>query len=456
MKSVHILKLAMATLVLGAGMTVSGTAGLAGTQTAAHLSKQEKVAIRAARSAEGFIAKQKFELAVEKAELAVSMQPENAGYRALLGQAYLRAGRFQSAETAFHDSLALSSGNGRIALNLALAQIATGKNDAANATLESNRDALSPSDYGLAIALAGDPARGVDILQAATRSPSNDAKTRQNLALAYAMAGQWGNARVMAVQDLSPDMVDARMTQWASFVRPRAAWDQVAGLMKIRPAYDPGLPEQLALRMANAPSEAAALVAPAPEPVQQVVYVPAPAPEPEAAPQPVYETPVAEAAPAVPVFKPHPVAAPKKVAAQAPLIRSDKTPLKQAVVRVAKPAAKTAAKPVAVETFSSLESGKFVVQLGAFSNEGGAQIAWNGALKKTNEIGNYSPAASRVQVKGASLYRLAVSGFVTREAAGQVCAKIKAAGGGCFVRSVAGDAPLQWASRGGNKIAARR
>jgi cell division protein FtsN len=61
-----------------------------------------------------------------------------------------------------------------------------------------------------------------------------------------------------------------------------------------------------------------------------------------------------------------------------------------------------------------------------------------------------------VKVKAGSLYRLSVSGFETREAAGKVCSRIKAAGGQCFVRSIAGDAPLQWAQRGGTKIAARK
>jgi Flp pilus assembly protein TadD len=484
MKTVQFLRLAASTLILGAGLTVGTSAGVAGAQSTANLSKQERIAIGAAQKAQKLIAKQRYDKALEKAELAVSMQPENPEYRSILGQAYLRAGRFQSAETAFYDSLALRGGNGRVALNLALTQIANGKSAAALSTLEDNRDAIAPSDRGLAIALSGDAARGVEMLEIATRGPNNDAKTRQNLALAYALAGQWANARVMAAQDLSPDMVDSRMTQWASFVRPRAAWDQVSSLLKITPVYDAGLPSALALNVVGEQSAQTAALAPAPV-RQEVVPTPIPAGLSNAA----YEAPVAApeeirfVANPQPIVQPIPqsepqVAKPQRVKApvapraklakfiveparaKAPLIRSNPTPMKQAIAAVAKtaakPAVKPAAKPAAASNFRSTESGKFVVQLGAFNNEGGAQIAWNGIVKNTAEVGKYAKAASRVEVNGAALYRLSVSGFTTRDAAGQVCSKIKASGGSCFVRSVTGDAPVQWASRGGNKIAARR
>jgi hypothetical protein len=40
-----------------------------------------------------------------------------------------------------------------------------------------------------------------------------------------------------------------------------------------------------------------------------------------------------------------------------------------------------------------------------------------------------------------------VAGFASREAAGRTCRSIQAKGGACFVRTVAGDAPVRWASR---------
>ena len=46
------------------------------------------------------------------AERAVGMQPTSPDYRVLLGQSYLKAGRFTSARAAFADALTLAPGNG--------------------------------------------------------------------------------------------------------------------------------------------------------------------------------------------------------------------------------------------------------------------------------------------------------------------------------------------------------
>ena len=77
-----------------------------------------------------------------------------------------------------------------------------GRNDAL-AFLDFARATLDPADYGLALALAGRPADAIPVLQHAAGSPRADARVRQNLALAYALAGDWVNARVVASQDVS-------------------------------------------------------------------------------------------------------------------------------------------------------------------------------------------------------------------------------------------------------------
>jgi hypothetical protein len=46
-----------------------------------------------------------------------------------------------------------------------------------------------------------------------------------------------------------------------------------------------------------------------------------------------------------------------------------------------------------------------------------------------------------------SFHRLSVSGFGTRAEAVAACERLHATGLACFVRSTAGDAPVQWASR---------
>jgi cell division protein FtsN len=339
--------------------------------------------------------------------------------------------------------------------------------------LDEHSDQLTATDMGLAQALAGDTVGGIQTLEAAARAPGANAQTRQNLALAYALANRWGEAKAVAKQDLAPEMVDARLSQWALLAHPRAAWDQVVGVLGIRPVYDPGQPSQLALNVAPSSQMQAEASPPPPAPVEPVRAVMASAP---ADPAPVFELPadVPASAMAETAQVATPAPAPSIVAAAvpfvpAPLILAPISPLKQAVVAtsqvkaVAKPvvAARAAAAPVVaaaapVVERKAVESGRFVVQLGAFGNGRFAEAAWNSAVAKVSELRSYDPVSARVKVKAGSFYRLSVSGFATREAAGQVCTRIKAAGGACFVRSIAGDTPLQWASRGGTQIAARR
>lgn len=442
MKTVGMLKIAASSLILGTAIAPVNASNY-GHET----SGPEKAAAQAAQQATKLMGKGKFADAVEKAELAVAAMPRMAEYRALLGQAYLSAGRFQSAETTLGEAASLDPSNARAGLNLALAQIANARNDRALATLDAYRERLSAADFGLAVALAGDLAGATSVLEAAVRAPEADAKTRQNLALAYALSNRWREARIMAAQDLSGEALYARMTEWAALTVPSSASQQVASLLNVTPVADPGQPQQLALAQGAEVQVALAPSAPA------AVADPAPAASFSADPAPVFE--VSEARPsAIATADPAPVAeavASEMPAKPVPLIRAAANPIKQVVVPASDSAAGRSARP-----FHPVESGAFVVQIGAFSNASRGEVAWRGAVGRYRELNNYTAATARVQVKNATLYRLSVSGFTTRAAAGQVCARIKAAGGDCFVRSVAGDTPLQWASaKSGTRLASR-
>ena len=475
MKTAQFVKLAASTFAISATLTGCGPASQQVRPVA--ISDQAVVMAKAAgyaSKAEAILADAKANKAkaVAPAEQAVGLVPTNPTYRNLLGRAYIGAGRFTSAETSFSDALTLEPGNGRFALNLALMKIARGDSGGALGLLEEHRALLSPADYGLALALSGDIVNAISTLQDAARAPDANAKSRQNLGLAYALAGRWIEARVVASQDLSPDLVNQRMGEWAQMASPRAAWDQVAGLLHVVPIADAGQPAQLALVMpanqalasANVESNVATPIQAEPV-VDAVAAAEAPAAvfETSVAPTkvaaPVVEAPVAVAAPvaastvSIMLDDPKPYVAP---AVEAPLIRASQTPFKQAVVR--KPLLANASfVPEVMRTAHAIQSGQFVVQLGAFSNINRAETAWDRAAAKVAELLNYDPAASRVKVRGTSLHRLSVSGFVTREAASQVCVQVRKSGGNCFVRSVAGDAPMQFVSRGGStRIAARR
>ena len=85
------------------------------------------------------------------------------------------------------------------------------------------RRSLDPADYGLALALAGQPTTRVAVLEAAARAQGADARVRQNLALAYALAGDWTKARTVAAQDVPADQLDARIQQWMQLAKPAQA-----------------------------------------------------------------------------------------------------------------------------------------------------------------------------------------------------------------------------------------
>lgn len=240
--------IARAMLMLALPAVLAGCALFRGQGVA---TAQEPPAIRQA-AAEATIARRaltkgQWQKAVAHAEIAVAHRADDPTLRALLGTAYLRAGRFASAAQAFDDTLALHPGDGRAALNLALAQIALGDRARAQAVLTQHADAIAPTDRGLALALAGKPHEAVAVLLAAMHATGADARMRQNLALALALAGEWRDAHMMVGLDLDPLATNRRILEWMQFARPHAASDQVAALLHITPMRDPGQPATLAL-----------------------------------------------------------------------------------------------------------------------------------------------------------------------------------------------------------------
>ena len=396
--------------------------------------------------------------AVPLAERAVEGSPDDAGFRALLGNCYLAAGRFASAEGAYRDSLSLYAGQPQVIVKLALVQIALGKNEEAKQLLASAQSLLDSADVGLALALAGDPQSAVAVLEPAARAIGADSRVRQNLALAYAFAGNWTQARTIAAQDVPADQLDGRIQQWMALATPAHAADQVASFIGIQPvAGDPGQPVRLALvKPDNNVRQAAAepIVEPqvpaveAPvEPVQVAVAAPAvptqiavvelpPAPEPvavaaaEPAPQPE-----AAASITVPVHYAKATSSP---------IRQARPALSPAAVRLSEPVATfrraAAPKPRAGNS-------RAVVQLGAYSSRDRVTGAWTQASRKHASLKAYTPVTARFAGANGTVYRLSVKGFGSDREAIALCSSLKRKGGSCFVRAVSGDAPVQFASR---------
>lgn len=387
--------------------------------------------------------------AIQFAEQAVEKTPNDAGFRALLGSAYFAGGRFKSAEGAYKDALSIYSNQPQVILKLALVEIAQGKNAEALTYLEAGRDVLDPADYGLAVALAGQPQRAIDVLQNAARGENADARVRQNLALAYALAGDWTNAKTVAAQDVPGDQLDARIHQWMQMATPGNQSTAVAALIGVTPAaVDPGQPVRLALNKNNsdtqmAQSAPAPTPAPAPQP-QQVAEAVAPPPAPVAVAPATPPVELAAAAPA-PEAMPYvkvPARKPAK-AASAPATKPNASPLKTAEMRRASAPKKGAPVRTAAMTGHSTA----VVQLGAYTNPKSVLAAWNIKARKFRSLVSYTPMSARFASPKGTFYRLSVKGFGSVNEAVALCSSLRHSGGSCFVRNVAGDTPVQIASR---------
>ena len=373
--------------------------------------------------------------AIDYAERAAEKTPDDATIRVLLGNAYFAAGRFASAEAAYKDALTLQAGQAGIVLKLALVQIAQGKDAEAGALLDSARYSLDSADYGLALALSGRAADAIAVLEPAARALGADARVRQNLALAYAFSGDWSNARAIAAQDVPADKLDGRIQQWMQLATPKHPSDQVAALVGVVPAAaDPGQPVRLALSRGGTRVAEAAVPAPA-----QTVTVALPPAEPIAAP--ASAPAMAEADRLGPAPAPVPAVAEVAAAPQAPAFA--------AVAPAPPPARKASVRAPLRNAAFRRSSGKSsaVVQLGAYASPQRVNAAWSIAARRHNVLRGYVPMSARFDSAKGPVYRLSVKGFASDREARQVCESLRRAGGSCFVRNVAGDAPVQFASR---------
>ena len=414
--------------------------------------------------------------AIDFAEKAVAKNPDDAGFRALLGNAYFKAGRFASAEAAYKDALTLYSNQPQVILKLALVETALGKKDDAVAFLQAGRGVLDASNYGLALTLAGRASDAIPVLEAAAREQGADATVRQNLALAHAMAGDWTEARTIAAQDVPANQLDSRIHQWMQLASPKKASDQVAALTGVTPAAsDQGQPVRLALRKTDTMMAQAAPAAKAP----QFVAVSAPVADSarliEAAPVAVPQPKAAETAPSQPPAAPAfveadsipapaldavPTVAVAPVIAKPalnPIIAEASLPLPVAMLAAAArevPAVVKAFMPkkpqVAVRHAKAraiarprVGPGDAIVQLGSYRSPQSVDVAWNKLTKRHPALRAYLPLRARFNSPKGTFYRLSIQGFDNQREAIARCRLLKSRGGQCFVRPFAGDTPVQ-------------
>lgn len=382
---------------------------------------------------------------VAQAEEAVKQQPGQAALRLNLGQAYMKAGRFESAITAFNDAIQLGDESPRTALSLALANIAIGRNDEAVFILNDWKQELPTVDLGLAYALAGATQHGTAMLADAIRGGDATAQARQNLAYALALEGRWRDARIMMAQDLTSDVINSRLGKWAALASQGDPRLRIAVMLGTPVRADAGQPAQLALAPSGVDAPASAFSA-------EMDITPAdahPAPNdmladladsgPTAVPVPVDVRPV-EIALARPSFVSMPVVQ------DVPVVLARQSGAAPAPA----PKSRAAHKPEASWPVAS--HGTHLVQLGSFTSEQSARRAWGVYTSRNAALRKYRMTIIPVTVNGKSYWRVAAAGFDAGTAQ-RMCGSIKSRGGACLTYANM-QAPMP-NGRGGPQMARR-
>jgi len=431
--------------------------------------------------------------AISFAERAVEAAPEDAGYRMLLGQAYMAAGRHVSADQALGDMLSLMPENDRGRIQQALARLAQGNRDGALTLLGETTMHAPPADLGLAYAFAGDPARAISILEPAARGLQSTPRTRQNLALSYALAGNWAKARAVASQDVAPGELDQRMQSWAELASPKPLRQQIAALLNVTPVdADPGQPAMLALhpQAADAPQFAEAAPAapvepkapevPAPAAVQPVEIAASAAPEQPvvdvvkaielaATPAPAPAPSVVDAMTAAPVAEAQPALMPEAVASAvaAAAVPAVSRPSVLAAVPAPKPSfapkktyemagvMSAAFQPEAHRGPAPVLKSQWMVQLAAYARAARVEAGWAQLRGSFARLAHFDPSRSTFEVAPGKIYHRLAIGFASRTEAVSLCQAIKGRGGECFLRRSSQAETMQMAARRGAQIASR-
>ncbi|TNE67951.1 MAG: SPOR domain-containing protein [Alphaproteobacteria bacterium] len=224
--------------------------------------------------------------AVSVLEILAKRGQLNADGRYLLGKTRLALGDYEGALDAFDGAADQMPMDGRVISGRGIALAALGRTEAAMAAFSNAIDATSLSNMALVTAASGNPDDAIGILEPLVTGGLVSVQGRQNLAMAYLLAGREADARRMARVDLEPQTIDETFT----FYRSLASLDpahrmQALVVGTIDPSWTPAEKANLTVADSVAQQEAAKRVLSHEEPVR-IAAAPAPAPVPEPAPAP--------------------------------------------------------------------------------------------------------------------------------------------------------------------------
>lgn len=199
------------------------------------------------------------------------------------GKAALALGEFDTALSGFSEAASLMPDNPKPHSGKAIALAATGQTIQALKVFNDLNDKSSLSNKALVLAASGNPDTAIEILEPLLTTGSAEARDRQNLAMAYLLAGREDKAYQVARLDLDAASVDATFT----FYRSLASLDQAERMQAlvtgtIDPAWSRREAANLTLentrdralaaqRFVTKPKQMAQAPAPEPTPVKEVV-----------------------------------------------------------------------------------------------------------------------------------------------------------------------------------------
>lgn len=396
--------------------------------------------------------------AVTLARLAAGAAPDSLDGQRTLARALVSDAQFSAAQQVYDAILVKHPDDHKAQIGKALVFIASGdlaQGRTALAALEQQVPGAPhlAADVGLALALLGDTTRASAMLETIARSPSADSRSRQNLALTYALAGDWVRARELAMVDVDHDTAAHMLAGWSGLVQ-RSAPMRVASLLAVSPT-----------QLAMLENRYLAIAAPrrgAQDAVEMLAAVPEQAPDDAtqrarlAAPAAVYAASITAVSPAVPqasgpslkdALKPATPLnlLPAKVhmtsldtafagasptpAARVTLARADVS----AIARPAPDAGSEAPQPAGPDPVAVAPV--WTVQLGAFPTTGLAVKGWETFRTSHATVLAKAKPYTTITVSGdQTLTRLAVGSFNARSEAISMCNAIKLTGGSCLVR----------------------
>jgi len=174
---------------------------------------------------------------------------------------------------------------------------------------------------------------------------------------------------------------------------------------------------------------------PSPVPTMSMPAVPAPVPAPAIRPTQQAAAPAAAPAPRPAASTPEARPAPQRVAS----VETPRAPAAPAPAPAVKEQQRLAALPQAAETAAAADtagdgpSGGYAIQLGVRGTEAQARAAFNEFRSRVGDaLGGASAIVRKAEVKGNTVFRVR-AGPMTQSEANAACAKVKAAGGDCFV-----------------------